>query len=431
MGFFSSLFGSAATPSGVPSFSSSSIVCPFCFEQFGADAVEYRCTNRQCDAGPSGSAPEVDEKYSTFRGWPRPRPVGHVFKPQKQGHFGGGSVCCDVCHSNTPVPICPSCHSPLPQSSIDGNNEIIAIVGTRGSGKSHYITVLIDQLTRRVGHVMDAGVNPFLTMDGLYNCRELYQETKYKPLFEEQHTLEATSRALGGGDRKDKMPLIYTWNYTEASRGRKKAFTLSFFDAAGEDLEDPQAVATVNRYLQHARGIIFLVDPLQIAGIREQFEAAGETDLTSSLRGVQGTTGFEGVLSAITTLIRTARGIREGDAIDVPVAIAFSKFDQLTPICGAAVTVQQPSPHAKHGAFVEADQQAVDAELRALLENWDEGAIVSSVQSNFRDVAFFGVSALGLHNAPDESGSVKRPRPLRVEDPLLWIMAKNHLITKE
>lgn len=137
------------------------------------------------------------------------------------------------------------------------------------------------------------------------------------------------------------------------------------------------------------------------------------------------------MLSAITTLIRTARGIREGDAIDVPVAIAFSKFDQLTPICGAAVTVQQPSPHAKHGAFVEADQQAVDAELRALLENWDEGAIVSSVQSNFRDVAFFGVSALGLHNAPDESGSVKRPRPLRVEDPLLWIMAKNHLITKE
>ena len=340
-------------------------------------------------------------------------------------------MCCDVCHSNTPVPNCPSCHSPLPQSSIDGNNEIIAIVGTRGSGKSHYITVLIDQLTRRVGHVMDAGVNPFLTMDGLYNCRELYQETKYKPLFEEQHTLEATSRALGGGDRKDKMPLIYTWNYTEASRGRKKAFTLSFFDAAGEDLEDPQAVATVNRYLQHARGIIFLVDPLQIAGIREQLEAAGETDLTSSLRGVQGTTGFEGVLSAITTLIRTARGIREGDAIDVPVAIAFSKFDQLTPICGAAVTVQQPSPHAKHGAFVEADQQAVDAELRALLENWDEGAIVSSVQSNFRDVAFFGVSALGLHNAPDESGSVKRPRPLRVEDPLLWIMAKNHLITKE
>lgn len=324
MGFFSSLFGSAATPSGVPSFSSSSIVCPFCFEQFGADAVEYRCTNRQCDAGPSGSAPEVDEKYSTFRGWPRPRPVGHVFKPQKQGHFGGGSVCCDVCHSNTPVPICPSCHSPLPQSSIDGNNEIIAIVGTRGSGKSHYITVLIDQLTRRVGHVMDAGVNPFLTMDGLYNCRELYQETKYKPLFEEQHTLEATSRALGGGDRKDKMPLIYTWNYTEASRGRKKAFTLSFFDAAGEDLKDPQAVATVNRYLQHARGIIFLVDPLQIAGIREQLEAAGETDLTSSLRGVQGTTGFEGVLSTITTLIRTARGIREGDAIDVPVAIAFS-----------------------------------------------------------------------------------------------------------
>ena len=56
---------------------------------------------------------------------------------------------------------------------------------------------------------------------------------------------------------------------------------------------------------------------------------------------------------------------------------------------------------------------------------------MTDVQSNFRDVAFFGVSALGLHNAPDESGAVKRPRPLRVEDPLLWIMAKNHLIAKE
>ena len=403
------------------------IVCPFCFQEVERGSIEYRCVNKRCP-----SAAEPDHLYSQYMRWPRDQGLGHVFKPTSRSLFGRSSdVSCDVCHDHTPKPICPHCHNPLPESTLTGTDNIISVVGTRGSGKSHYIAVLIDELRKRVGHSMGAEIRNFVSLgSGGYDVESLYQETKYRPLYEDQKLLELTRSDVSGVRENDKIPLIYIWNYLDHSFGRKKSFTLSFFDAAGEDLQNEEDIATVGGYLRHSKGIIFLADPLQIPSVRAQLEAETGGALTS-LAGVESTKTFSSVLANVTTLIRNARGIKQGAAIDIPVAVTFPKFDALLPIASDALTIQQPSPHCAHGAFVEGDQQAVDAEMRTLLENWGEGALITDIRGNFKDVSFFAVSSLGLGNAPDTDGNVRRPRPHRVEDPLLWLMSRYGLVTKE
>lgn len=403
------------------------IICPFCFEEVRKDEVEYRCVDKRCSA-----AGEPDRPYSAYLRAPNDLPLGHVFTPSKRGFFGDGDVSCDVCHSHSPNPICPRCHNPLPPSTINGTNNIISIVGTRGSGKSHYIAVLIDELRKRIGHSMGAEIRNYVALgDGGYNVEDLYRETKYHRLYEEQRQLDLTRTDMGMGLLEhDKIPLIYIWNYLNRSFGREKAFTLSFFDAAGEDLQNEEAIATVARYLRHSKGIIFLVDPLQIESVRNQVEAQVGRELTS-LAGIDATSSFENVLANVTTLIRNSRGLKEGKEIDIPVAITFSKFDEILPIATNALTIRQQSPHCSHKAFVSADQKAVDGELRSLLENWGEGAMISNVRGNFRDASFFAVSSLGIDNAPDTGGRIKKPRPHRVEDPLLWVMSRYRLVSQE
>ena len=47
---------------------------------------------------------------------------------------------------------------------------------------------------------------------------------------------------------------------------------------------------------------------------------------------------------------------------------------------------------------------------------------------NYENFSFFGASALGWNNSPDENGVFLTPKPHRVEDPFLWILKENKMI---
>ena len=50
------------------------------------------------------------------------------------------------------------------------------------------------------------------------------------------------------------------------------------------------------------------------------------------------------------------------------------------------------------------------------------------VDVNYTNHAYFAVSALGMDNNPKENRKIDRPRPHRIEDPLLWILKENGVI---
>ena len=63
-----------------------------------------------------------------------------------------------------------------------------------------------------------------------------------------------------------------------------------------------------------------------------------------------------------------------------------------------------------------------------MLQIWNAGAFTSQLETNYTTYSYFTVSALGLNNNPTENGKIQRPRPHRIEDPLLWLLYKNGVI---
>ena len=239
------------------------------------------------------------------------------------------------------------------------------------------------------------------------------------------------NQRMRGADDQDKIPLVYRFAYVSNKLGRKDDFTLAFFDAAGEDQEDPQMAATVMRYIAHSKGVIFLLDPLQIPEVLDQVESiTGKKSTSTGTGSGGGSTAPNVVLANLTALIKQSLGIEgKRKKINIPVAIAFSKFDAIQSIVPAELTIQQPSPHCAAAAFVGSDAQNVDAEMRSLLRSWDQQSVITAIEADYKKFSFFALSSLGLGNEPDENQKIKKPHPHRVEDPMLWLMSQNNLLS--
>lgn len=402
-----------------------SFVCPFCFEKVKVANVEYRCNNGWCPG-----RDEDDPKYAAYIGANAIK-AGHVMQGAKTAFGAPKAHMCDMC-GQPALKICPHCHNTIPDSTFAGTDNIISIIGTRSAGKSMYIGVLINELMRRVAPAFGASMSGFVDMSGHYNADRLYRATKYNPLYDNLETLGQTminQRMMAGTD-KDKIPLVYRFAYVNNKFGRKKDFTLAFFDAAGEDQEDPQLSATVMRYITHSKGVIFLLDPLQISEVLEQVETESGVKSTSTGTGGAAESVLpEVILANMTALIKRSLGIdNKRKKIDIPVAVAFSKFDAIQPIVPSNLTIQLPSPHCAQAALSASDVSTVDAEIRSILNSWNQQSIINAIETDYKNYSFFTFSSLGLGNAPDEEQKIKRPRPHRVEDPLLWLMAQNKLL---
>ena len=407
-----------------------SFTCPFCFEKIKSNEIEYRCQNGWCPG-----KEEPDEKYAEYIGAGFAPKLGHVVSVEARRVTCGvpKPVMCDKCGQPT-LRICPRCHNTLPDSTVLGADNIISIIGTRSAGKSLYIAVLINELMSRVAPAFGASMQGFVDMSGLYNANTIYRTTKYDMLYDKQQTLpqtEVNRRTLLTGDQ-DKRPLVYRFAYLQGERGRKKDFTLAFFDSAGEDQQNAHMAATVMRYIAHSKGIIFLLDPLQIREVLEQVKSRTGEKSTSTGTGGGDSADPGVVLANLTALIRQSLGM-EGTQkkIGIPVAIAFSKIDAVAPLLQEQLILRQPSPHCDARAFVQADAQNVDAEMRSLLKSWQQQPLLNQIGLDYKNFAFFALSSLGFGNEPDEDNKIKCPAPHRVEDPLLWLMSENKLLSSE
>jgi len=133
-------------------------------------------------------------------------------------------------------------------------------------------------------------------------------------------------------------------------------------------------------------------------------------------------------MTRVSRLIRNDKRMSENSKIDIPVAAVFSKFDAIESIVPSDCTVHTPSPHCDQKCFDLSDWHNVNSEIQALLKEWDATAFISQLETNYSNYSYFAVSALGLNNNPTTDGRIQRPRPHRIEDPLLWILKENGVI---
>jgi hypothetical protein len=197
-------------------------------------------------------------------------------------------------------------------------------------------------------------------------------------------------------------------------RTRTASLTLVLFDTAGEDLRSREVTELHLRYLNAADAIVFLVDPLELAGAKAALSGAARS--AGGVNESDPDSDPINVISRVTELLRTRRGDRR---ITVPVAVALSKIDALRP----AMERQSALHRARvpSGTLDLDDQEAVHEQIRAMLDEWQAAMVDRYLRQNYSDFAFFGLSALG--GVPDtEKVGPGGIRPYRVEDPLLWLL---------
>ncbi|MGO1468590.1 MAG: hypothetical protein ACTHW2_01075 [Tissierella sp.] len=395
-----------------------SFICPFCFEEHKIPEVQFRCGNKRCK--------DVDDiemtKYENGD-INAPKKGKPTFNAEVKKFRIPKSENCPECGSESHKIICPSCHNNLPESTLLGKDMIISIVGSRDTGKSHFVGVIINELIERIA-VKFGGA-----MEGFDDTNERYRSGFYQKLFVDMQKLDLTKSSTEDINNDAYRPLIFTLKLKRKVLFMEtiENFTLVFFDTAGEDLNDEDTMSTVNKYICKSSGIIFLLDPLQFPQARHQLD--DEVVERASSVNWQQATGSGDIMTRVSKLIRNDRNMKTSKKIDIPVAAVFSKFDAIEPLIPKGSMILENSPHCDQQAFDLSDKHNIDSEIKGLLSEWGAQSFMGQIDVNYSNYSYFGVSSLGLNNNPSkDSGRIEKPRPHRIEDPLLWILNENKVI---
>ncbi|WP_432570491.1 TRAFAC clade GTPase domain-containing protein [Kineococcus sp. SYSU DK005] len=355
------------------------IVCPHCFEQHPLKRLNMHC-------------------------------------PVECGREGDTFSAAERCpHGNKPMTSrwCPKCKTVLEYDYLHTQGSTVALIGAGSAGKSTYFGVLVNELRHRVGddfHGMSAEFVGDLS-------RRRYEETFAQPLYREGEAPEMTRESRSAAP----APVLVALKFPQQGRGvfgrdRVKPAMLTFFDTAGEDVRDATEMQRLARYLTSARGIILVVDPLQVPSVGRSIPAdVPDNPVVEQSR----------VVTQLAARLREERRLSPSKRLDVPLAIALSKTDAVGSTFGDHSPLRRHHQHA--GAYDESDGRHVHDEVRAWLHRWYGPEFDNIVANNFSRYRYFGFSALGAQPRGRKlvgSGV----HPLRVEDPLLWLLAQFHLI---
>lgn len=406
-------------------------ICPYCFKEHTFSEVEFRCVNNFC------SEKSQDEQYAQYLGMKKEsmKMTNATFKSTAKLPFVFKNKFmpvweeCPHCGTKSSIRVCPSCHNELPEGIQDNEDMIIAIVGSRDTGKTHFISVLIDELQKRIcPNVFNGTFNPM--NDDVFNH---YKENFYNKVFLEKTLQNLTRSANVRGEVAVRKPLIYEMMIPLDLKGKKvKKFTFVFYDTAGEDLKNEAIMKTVNRYICKASGLIFLLDPMQIMELR--LNMTDEEIASSSSINQAEIEPQEMVLNRIAKLIREDRGYSKAQKINIPTAIAFSKFDVLKRFFPSNSLVLEPSSYLREGHLDKNEWFLVSTEIDAMLKEYGAGGFATNVAMNFKNYTYCTVSALGQQPVISQKGGktiATLPRPHRVEDPFLWILKENGVIREK
>lgn len=382
------------------------ITCPYCFAAVPRQQIAFRCMGR---AGRGqGCDPVLDERLAEYTG----STAGASLPPVFAASGRRGRADCPHCGRATGRRVCPHCHNPLPSAYCDAPGRIVALVGAKNAGKSTYIAVLLHELMNRVGTELDASL---VACDD--RTIDRYKRDFARPLYEERRLLPTTTSAATA----PREPLVYLLTRTRPprrrlgfGRERTESLALVLFDTAGEDLRSRDVRDLHLRYLEAADAIVFLVDPLELPGARALLrdEAAPAADPDPDSEPIN-------VIARVTEALRLRRGTRPGDRLEVPVAVALTKIDALVPALARQSALHRARPPA--GVLDLDDREAVDAQVRGLLHDWQAGQLDVYLRQQYAEYALFGLSALGGMPSGGRVGT-GGVRPHRVEDPLLWLL---------
>jgi len=367
---------------------SNTFTCPYCYK-------EHSITDKDCGLKCSYNIIGNAEKRCAF-GLPKDQDGWIPLANKKK---------CIDCKEAAKQLFCETVKKEIPIEFLSMKSLPIALLGAKASGKSNYIGVLVNEIKKK----MAGPFNCSLSMTCSRESKEAYDEWYYRPLFVEGHTVRATD----GGT--EVPPLIFPLRFMDKKDKITNTAALTFYDTAGENLDDTKTMEIFNRYITNAHGIILLLDPLQVDKIRDELKAKGFNALPEK------NTDIYDVLDRIINVIRNVSNIK--GEIHIPIALVFTKIDILEQynILDEGHCLREETSHIKRGFFIKREFENTNGAMIDLLGTLDTG--LDSLIKQFKNRSYFGVSSLGGN--PNGTKIDRGIRPRRVLDPLLWLLAEN------
>jgi hypothetical protein len=386
--------------------------CPYCYHQIDMSALAFRCAGHGIGSKPPCS-PSLDEARARATGVKDPALPS--FRPTAENPEVKGKAKCQKCGGMTGIRVCPVCHTPLPSGLSESASQLIGMVGAKHTGKTIFMTVLLHQLQNGIARRYGASVEIVGdTPDGKSSAATKWADEFERPLFRRRQMIGATPEQANGV----RPPFVVQWRQPRRVLGidRTRSLALSFYDQSGEDLSRQESINACH-YLSAASGLMLLLDPLQLPLVHDVVtvpDHAGMRDAEAPIN----------VLTRVTEMLRGSNGVPARKKVATPVAVIFTKVDALFPVLGENHPIRQaPRP----GGYDEASGRAVHEHVRALLHEWGADNVDTHLRLNYSTFRYFAVSALGAPPVGNDlaPGDI---RPLRVDEPLLWLMKTRRLL---
>ena len=383
------------------------VICPYCFEQFDSKDVMFRCGNvGRCKQ-------EEDSVLSKY--WATKQIVGATIE-SSGGLFGlklstPDSAKCPKCGEKSYQMICPHCHNRVPREMVKKKGFIISIIGARSSGKTVYITTLINELQRHGRLKLDGlGIQADnVAEDPANNTQNRYERDFFNVLYRDKKCPAQTDINAP----ESKIPLIY-----EITKEKGDNIYLVFYDTAGENFANINNIKGNVKFLQESDATIFLLDTFNVPYVHDKLGLKGDINLRYNV-----------IIDNVLTFFKESMSPEVRDAhFKKPMALVFGKIDAIlnnadtfadTSIPG--MSMESDSSYLQ-GCGVSLDEfDGISASLEGALEAWDEGNFIQVIRNNYKNAKYFGISALGEDPV---SNSVQKVKPFRVLDPLVWILSE-------
>ena len=339
--------------------------CPFCLDKYNFKKIMYVCPDCKKEA-----VPKIFER----------RPI----KCRVQS-----------CGGLATVRVCPICKEAIPNTVLESPHLPLSIIGPLDSGKTTYITTLLQELRNSTSMRLAVSAATRETLQ--------HQKTNLELLWGDDVPAFAP-----------KSMISQVWAVKNLAKTRSNSvptFRFTICDYAFEDCEPGNK--TLLRYVRDSEFIILTVDALTLKGVRERINLERKNPEKDAVETV----------SDITAYLRSVSGIRPEKPLPVSVAVVLTKFDTLLMHEGFTFSslMKKSAPSISNHKADIAEMDQVSREICNWLKGIDEAEIVDTVETNFRDFKFFAVSSLGSKPV-EAAAAIQAVQPHRVLDPMLWLL---------
>lgn len=409
------------------------IVCPHCWYQFHDDAAWYISQHDELRGDPVIKNPEAFRRFGP-----------HEVTVDRSG------VVRDPKGSEMTDRACPRCHLQVPTEILEKRPFIFSIGGAPYSGKTYFITSMLHQLGVQMARQFKFNLSycdspdtrGFKKADSDLFRGSREADTELGKTEAETNTTLVTLDGMSQVflPKPGMFRIAPTDDHPHVIAGKPvSAATFVLYDNAGETFDPDkdvhqhrQAVNQTTRHLAQSNGVIFVYDLLQDAHVRERL--AGSTDPQVNL--VPKDCEQERTLGNLIDQARAYRGLSPRDRIDVPLAVCVQKFDTWRTLLPQWAEIDDTSIEwiERYGlAALHVDEiNRNSLFVRQLLEDVSP-RFVQLAESSFSVVRYFPVSALGVTPKAISVAGESKPHivvrrgdinPIRVTDPLLWLLTR-------